>query len=74
MADPATLDDVVAKQDMIIAKLDQQNTKLDAVKTATESAAAAAANDVEIIGSPGIVNTGVNSQRVFVVSPWPPES
>lgn len=74
MADPATLDDVVAKQNMIIAKLDQQNTKLDAVKTATETSAASAANDVEIIGSPGIVNTGVNSQRVFVVSPWPPES
>lgn len=74
MADPATLDDVVAKQDMIISKLDQQNTKLDAVKTATESAAASAANDVEIIGSPGIVDTRVNSQRVFVVSPWPPES
>lgn len=66
----ATLDDVITKLDTIITKLTSLNTTMNSVKTATTNAA----NDVEIIGDPGVKDTGVNNERTFVLSPWPVKS
>jgi hypothetical protein len=64
----ATLDEVVANQQTIIEKLTQLSTKLDSVKTSTETAI----NNTETIGTSGVYETGVDSKKTFVVSPWPP--
>ena len=56
----ATLDDVMEKLESIEGKLDGLTNSVDGLGY--------------IGGNSGAVNTNVNSERVFVVHPWPPEA
>lgn len=89
MADPtATLDDVVTALETINTTLGTLKTSIDAVKTevgkvktstdAVKTEITTQANAINTnnsyVGSGAAVDTNVDTNRVFVVAPWPPES
>lgn len=71
MADEVTLETIAANQQTIISKLTTLATKLDNVKTSVNNTNSSV-QATNIIGSKAAVDTGVNSDRTFVLSPWPP--
>lgn len=70
----ATLDDVVAALETINTTLGTLKTSIDAVKTEITTQANAINTNNSYIGSGGVVETNVDTNRVFVVAPWPPEA
>ena len=87
MADEATLDTLAANQQTMITALGTLNTTLGtlntsigkvetavgALKTELTAQMDATNKNMSYLGQGGAVDTGVDNDRVFVVSPWPPE-
>ena len=88
MADEATLDTLAANQQTMITALGTLNTTLGtlntsigkvetavgALKTELTAQMDATNKNMSYLGSGAAVDTGVDNDRVFVVSPWPPEA
>lgn len=88
MADEATLDTLAANQQTMITALGTLNTTLGtlntsigkvetavgALKTELTAQMDATNKNMSYLGQGGAVDTGVDNDRVFVVSPWPPEA
>ena len=86
MADEATLDTLAANQQTMITALGTLNTTLGTLNTSVGKVETAVKDlkdeltaqmeatnqNMSYIGSGAAVDTNVDTDRVFVVSPWPP--